>query len=112
TAAGSALGRGLLVRLFVRSFVGAARGWRPDPAVAQAGVVVARLGRRRQRPAVARPQEAGEGADHRLEQVVALDAALAPDAGAEAELAGQGLQDAGARLALAQVLLERGAEPE
>jgi hypothetical protein len=44
--------------------------------------------------------------------VIALDAELAPDAGAESELARQRLQDAGPRLALAQVLLERRAQPQ
>ncbi len=66
----------------------------------------------RQRPAVARPQEPGVRADHRLEQVIALDAALPPDARAEAQLGRQRLEDARARLALAQVLLERRAQPQ
>ena len=67
---------------------------------------------RGQRPAVARPQVAGERADHRLEQVIALDAELPPDAGTESQLGGQRFEDARARFALAHVLLERRSQPE
>ena len=81
---------------------------RPDPSVAQAARPSSRpLVMRGQRPAVARPEITGERADDRLEQVIALDAALPPDAGTEAQLGRQRLEDARARLALAQVLLER-----